>query len=483
MKIIFFILTLIFHNWTAFAKDPLLNSSNIKEYKFSNDFKFGIATAPSHVEDQFDDVWLDWAKAGKVKAFYNQVKPEDRIKFWSQPEVEIEYSAKLGIQIFRLGIDWGRFYDTEISLKDHPDFLNYKKIIKLIKANNMKVMLTLFHHTLPKKALIKGGWVHSDTAAEFVKWSLEVVALLKDDIDYLITFNEPNIFNALTYSIGVWPNAGFAEGFWAFLNLGVYKGNYIKAESNMIKAHQKLFTEVKRISNNIQVGIAQHFAFFLNSDLQKDFKTRWLYHFFNERFLDLTKNENDFIGVNYYGAEVINLWGGILKKDIEYSEAGRAIYPTGLYEVLKNNFTKYQRPQIITENGIADSTDWIRPAYLTEHLAVVTKAVADKIPIEGYIFWTLSDNWEWSDGYCPKFGLLHVDRLDDFKRTPRSSFFKLKNIIEKKGFTDFERNSNWNEYLSKKGQERPFCRHENGVEGLDQPIKIKLLANDWRFPY
>src|SRR5690606_7328747 len=94
----------------------------------------------------------------------------------------------------------------------------------------------------------------------------------------------------------------------------------------------------------------------------------------------------------------------------EYNDAGRAIDAEGFYEIIKKYNERYSLPVFITENGTADEDDLIRPVYLIEHLYAVNKALKENIPVLGYIYRTLSDHLEWSDGYCPKFGLVAVDR-------------------------------------------------------------------------
>lgn len=178
-----------------------------------------------------------------------------------------------------------------------------------------------------------------------------------------------------------------------------------------------------------------------------------------------------------------------VEKD-EYSESGRGVYPDGLYRVLisfHDRYKKYSLPYIITENGVSDSSDYIRRPYITEHLLAIQAAMkkvsalnplmmvfwtsrleiscfghsmawcvlADEnwynrmleqksnvpwwtlfpfswtclgnlvqgVPVQGYCFWTTSDNWEWADGYGPKFGLVAVDRHNDLGRTPRPSYY------------------------------------------------------------
>ncbi|KAJ7533178.1 hypothetical protein O6H91_13G036500 [Diphasiastrum complanatum] len=124
----------------------------------------------------------------------------------------------------------------------------------------------------------------------------------------------------------------------------------------------------------------------------------------------------------------------MLVDEEEYSEAGRGVYPDGLLEVL-NAFHKRYRAHhpslkyIITENGFADSRDLRRRPYLLEHLLAAYTALKQGIPLEGYFHWTLSDNWEWADGYCPKFGLVAVDRIHELKRHPRPSYYLYQQVL------------------------------------------------------
>jgi beta-glucosidase/6-phospho-beta-glucosidase/beta-galactosidase len=189
----------------------------------------------------------------------------------------------------------------------------------------------------------------------------------------------------------------------------------------------------------------------------------------------------DFTGLNYYGAEWLSGSGIQTLETEEYSEAGRAVYPEGLYHLLKEAKDRYSRPIMITENGIADSTDWIRPAYISEHLAAVHRAIQDKVPIIGYFQWTLSDNLEWSDGYCPKFGLTQVLRNKTLKRIPRPSFFLYRSLAETRTLTTTQRTKAWDSYQAHAGQHRPYCRSMNGTDALDVPVSRKVPTNDWRF--
>lgn len=166
----------------------------------------------------------------------------------------------------------------------------------------------------------------------------------------------------------------------------------------------------------------------------------------------------------------------------EYSEAGRAIYAQGLYLLLKEIHQYYKGlPIIITENGIADATDYLRPAYLIEHLEATAAAMKEGVPVVGYIFWTLSDNMEWSDGYCPKFGLVEVDRKNNLKRNPRFSYTLFQQIVKSHEISAAVRNEAWDKVVINIGKDRPYCRADDGLNSLDTPVTRKIVSKDWRF--
>ena len=108
------------------------------------------------------------------------------------------------------------------------------------------------------------------------------------------------------------------------------------------------------------------------------------------------------------------------------------------------------------------------------------KCINQGIQVIGYIHWTLSDNFEWSDGYGPKFGLVKVEREKNLKRTPRESFEIYKEICKQKGFTFEARNQAWEKYKSKNGLKRNYWRSHDNRSGLNSPKKRIMGINDWR---
>jgi beta-glucosidase/6-phospho-beta-glucosidase/beta-galactosidase len=467
-------------------------SANAKELNFNKypSMLFGIASAPGHVEDQLDDMWLEFAENGGVRAFYNHAIPEQRLKFWSEPEVELDWLKKSGAKLFRLGVDWGRLTNKTYSARcfkkrkcqislDREVLAHYKKIIKMARDRGLKIMLTLLHHSEPRWALINGGLKNKKVRKHFEKFAIQVFNEMSNFVDYWITLNEPTLYGVLTQMAGLWPSSTAKPGPWQLV------GGFRKLQNQLIKAHKNIYHQMKKISPEAKIGIAKRIDFYYGDNFISNIFAGLSNSQFNYHFLDKTINAMDFIGINYYGIENVKGLGISFNPKIEYTEAGRGIYPTGLKLMLKKLNQKYnqgrQLPFIITENGIADALDTLRPAYLAEHLAALYSAMEEGIKVEAYVFWTLSDNLEWADGYCPKFGLLSVDRDNGLKRTPRPSFFLFQTIATKRFLSLEQREKAWKTYQLSWGSQRPFCRTEDAVHALDYPSNKIIEGIDWRF--
>jgi len=143
---------------------------------------------------------------------------------------------------------------------------------------------------------------------------------------------------------------------------------------------------------------------------------------------------------------------------------------------------------IITENGVSDATDYIRRPYIIEHLLAVRAAMDKGVCVQGYCFWTISDNWEWADGYGPKFGLVAVDRHKNLARHPRPSYNLFTELSKTGKVTKNQRQSVWEDLMdqARQGKTRPFCRQTNAqglmfAGGLDVPMDRPFVVRDWRF--
>ena len=527
LLIIFFNTNIVLSNTSSskfshdFKKnDPRNIWKNLPEFDFDNDqseiiaqfpqdFLFGVATASSHAEDNLNDVWKVQADLNKVNAFNNVSNPYQRLRFFSHPEDEISLAHKLGVNIFRFSISWERLVPKRPSQKclltkcegiiNKKALNRYIEIIDLIKSYNMKVMITLFHHDLPSW-LIPGyhptsksklGWLDDSADKFFINYVDDLIIHIKDKVDYVVTFNEPTLFAFLTHIVNVFPSnkPKITDGFNVFLNLS----EYFQVTNKLVNLNKQLYHLIKSHNKQLPVGLVHVVPYYEYPEGLNNFLADILADLIvTNGFPDSIINDIDFLGINYYAEErasVVN-YGLDLTDSNSISDSGRVINPKGLYNILKHFHNRYKdrRPDLyyfITENGLADNIDLTRMIYLVEHLTYLDKALKSGIPVKGYIHWTISDNWEWADGYCPKFGLVHVDRENNLFRTPRPSFYIYQKIITDKIISNGLREYAFNigqkmldlrqsdsEFADQWDGNRDFCRDKDGISGLDTPLRL-----------
>ncbi|PKA51544.1 Beta-glucosidase-like SFR2, chloroplastic [Apostasia shenzhenica] len=320
----------------------------------------------------------------KIAAWHNVPQPKERLRFWSDPDTELKLAKDSGISVFRMGIDWTRIMPKEpqTSLNEIVNFAaleRYRSIIERVHSYGMKVMLTLFHHSLPPWAGEYGGWKLEKTVHYFMDFTRLVVDRISDLVDYWVTFNEPHVFCMLTYCVGAWPggNPDMIEAATSALPTGVLN----QALHQMAVAHSLAYDYIHNESQskrNVIVGIAHHVSFIRPYGLFDVASVTLANSLTLFPYVDIISDKLDFLGINYYGQEVISGPGLKLVDNNEYSESGRGVYPDGLFRVLHQFHERYKHlklPFIITENGISDETDLIRRPYILEHLLAVYSAI------------------------------------------------------------------------------------------------------------
>jgi galactolipid galactosyltransferase len=433
--------------------------------KFPDDFLFGVSNAAGQVEDQIRDNWIRFGERGLIPCYSDISQASERLKFWSDPDTELDLAQDLGCQVFRLSLNWERLVPRTNSWDDKAAH-HYLSIFKKIKDRNMKVMLTLFHHSVPIWFEDDHGWTQKKSIEHFKFFSDQCFKFFHEYVDFWITLNEPVPWSYLTYTEGLFPPAK--------------KGtilSHFKALNNMATAHNDFFD---RYHTQAKIGIAHHMGHHKGRGVFNHFFAKLTDYLAHWSFLKKLKSKMNFFGINYYGAEWMTLKGPAQYDELEFSEAGRAVDPNGLYVLLKRIHQKYKGLDIIiSENGVADETDLIRLPYLYEHLAVISNLIQEGVPIKAYIHWTLSDNLEWTDGYGPKFGLVEVLRDQNFKRKPRKSFWVYKDIIQNRVIEKNKRDLAWENYQTLK--ERPYWRNTDGKSGRETPMMRARGKNDWRF--
>jgi beta-glucosidase len=202
--------------------------------------------------------------------------------------------------------------------------------------------------------------------------------------------------------------------------------------SNLTKAHCAAYRILHQQLPNAQVGTCLDYVAYLpnTNNLIDRLATSIIRFIGNNLFNLLTSKNHDFIGVNYYFQQKISrkeILNATTKNELnvkimgEEGHNGSYIYPEGIHQVLTKLWQKYRLPIYITENGVAGD-DNKRKKFITEHLKWIHKAIENGIDVRGYFYWSLLDNFEWSFGFKPRFGLIEVN-YQNYQRTPRSSAY------------------------------------------------------------
>lgn len=510
----------------------------LAEFPAEKDFFFGLATAAAHVEVAApNDPWVKFAEEsnGGVAAYKNpnEIDPRLRLKFDVEPDVEINLTRDTGVSVFRMGVDWGRLvpqhpedyaakkcgwaleHEIEECRRQHLGVQNttamtmYKQLAQKVKAAGMKLMMTLFHHSIPAwSADRENGWQNNKTIEYFLAFAKDVALELNDDVHYWVTFNEPHVFILMVHCVGLWPPGEKPGSLNMMKCLSTEKGywhsktnqyvSYVNGMRNIIDAHKGFYTWAKASLDIASIGVAHNVAYNKAVGGMKNIIAKNLVET-NDRkmklfFIDEIHTHIDWLGLNYYAKETIGVTGLIMEEDEEYSDSGRGVFPDGLFYNLMQFHYRYLSekpvPIIITENGVADESDVMRPSYIVEHLLAVREAMRHGVNVLGYVHWTVSDNWEWADGYCPKFGLVAVDRsTPELTRTPRGSYYFYKQIVETRKITVKDRTVAWAKLQDAvlSNQIRPFCRASDAQTGLDTSFdeqrkhRRNYVPADWRF--
>lgn len=236
---------------------------------------------------------------------------------------------------------------------------------------------------------------------------------------FWITMNEPTVHAQMGYYL---LRMGGLGRNWPPFKKNLF--TFFKVVNRMATSHNISYQKIKSIRPDVFVGIATHNVNFeSNRNPLNYLLVKFLIWLQNHRFLRKIEDRQDFIGLNYY---FYNKFGD--KKRYEKSDLGWNIYPKGIYNVLME-LEQYHKPVFVTENGIADAGDAKRAKFIREHLYWVKRAIDDKIDVRGYFYWSLLDNYEWADGFEPKFGLVEVD-FKTMERKIRPSAYEYKKVCE-----------------------------------------------------
>lgn len=408
--------------------------------KFPDRFWWGSATSAHQIEgDNYND-WSEWEKSPeRIAQLKKEGKNPDNFisgkacDSYNRYEDDFDIAKKLNQNIHRFSIEWSRI-EPEEGRFDSVAMQHYVDMVKALKDRGIEPMITLWHFTNPVWFSKKEGFLDKKSPEIFTRYIKYVVDNLKDRVGLWITFNEPaNVYAGLSYLKGTWPPQ----------HKNIFE--FIQVRRHMIKAHALAYQAIKNIyknrvfteydqsqstmSHNIKplVGIAENNPHIVSGVILKALGIgRIIDYLWNLYFWRKAIPYQDFIGLNYYTIKRLPGSYGMLSKQEVAEEMNWELYPEGIYRCLLK-LKNFKKPIIITENGIADSTDQKRTKFIKDHLYWIWKAIQDGVDVRGYLYWSLLDNFEWARGFKPCFGLAEID-YKTFDRKIRSSAMEYAKI-------------------------------------------------------
>jgi len=404
---------------------------------FPTDFLWGTATAGHQVEgnNTNSDVWA--VEHAKPSIFVESSGDAcDSFNRW--PE-DMDIVRTLGLNSYRFSLEWARIEPSEgefsIAMLDH-----YRRMIEGCRARGLVPVVTFNHFTTPRWFASRGGWESSGAADYFARYCERAARALAAQVGYATTLNEPNLTRILRWLPLPFPPemkqtqekmlnaAAQASGSDKF-SVAI-AGGPARLTPQLIAGHKAGVAAIKGVRPDLPVGVSLSITDdqAIGPDSKRDAKREDVYGAWLE-----AARAGDFIGVQNYGRQRLDDKGPLPPpRGAELTQMGEEFYPASLEGAVRYAHAATGKPVLITENGIAATDDTRRAAFIPLAVAGVQRAIADGVPIIGYIHWSLLDNFEWLFGYTPKYGLVEVDRTT-FKRTPKPSARVLGEIARRNG--------------------------------------------------
>jgi beta-glucosidase len=433
---------------------------DLKRADFGPNFVWGTATAAYQIEGAWDadgkspSSWDHFTqkKPGKIHQRQNGNVACDHYHRW---EADLDLMQAMGIPAYRFSLSWPRILPEGTGRVNQAGLDFYKRLLDGCLARGIQPWVTLYHWDHPQALEARGGWTNRDMVSWFGEYTQVVTQALGDRVGHWMILNEPLSYTLLGHFLGM--HAPGRRGAMNFIK-AVHHSNLVQAEAARI---------VKQNCPNSQVGTTFYTGQFDpyprpgNLPHPRDVRAAArIDAAVNRMFIEplvglgyptdtlpfLRRMEKimqpdddrrlqfdmDFIGLQYYTRNLVSwfplvpyVWGRITEgKDNPFrtepaTDMGWEVFPEGIYNLLRR-YAAYPgvRKLYVTESGCAypdtltpdgQVHDPARISYLQRHMAQVLRARQDGVPVDGYFIWSFMDNFEWSEGYRPRFGLVHTD--------------------------------------------------------------------------
>lgn len=438
---------------------------------FGDDFLWGITISAFQNEGacaadgRGPSIWDTFTgRRGKIRDKSNAAVACD---FYNRYLQDILLAKLLGFNVFRFSISWSRILPNGTGAVNQAGIDFYHRVIDACLEAGLEPYVTLYHWDLPQAIENKGGWCHRGVVFAFDEYARICARAYGHKVKHWIILNEPFGFTALGYMLGVHAPGKFGLSY------------FLPAVHHTVMAQAAGGRAVREEVSGAEVGTTFSCSHIIpNTGNEQDAQAaRRADALFNRLFIEpslgmgypvdafplLKKIERryalwrdwdqlafdfDFIGIQNYFPLVVRYNPlmpviGISEvkakgRNVPLTGLGWEISGQGLHDIL-HQFAAYNgvRKIIVTENGAAFPDvrengrvmDTQRISYFSEYLAALLKAKKSGVPVDGYFAWTLTDNFEWAEGYKARFGLVYVD-FETQQRTIKDSGYWFRKLLK-----------------------------------------------------
>lgn len=397
---------------------------------------WGVAVSHYQVEGNDPCDWSEWEAAGKTRG----APCGEAAGSWSRYEEDALLAHAAGANAFRFSISWSRVEPRRGEF-DEAVLARYRRFVDTLVALGIEPIVTLFHYTHPLWFHEKTPWTSTASVLAFSRFAGRVADALGSGVRFWVILNEPLVFLLAGYldaqiPPGLSDTRSLNRVFDHLLAAHCAAAGEIRVRNRHAAfgiAHNMMGFAPHRESNPLDGLLARTAHTMYNRGIMEAFATgRWNFLLPPGTTIRGRRDELpawlDVFGINFYSRLHMRCPGRKrMIGDFDYHDrTGHGLTDNG-WEIaphilgpLIDEAAQSGFPLLITENGLADAEDRLRPQYLRMHAEEIRKAEGRGIPIHGYLHWSLIDNYEWLDGFEPKFGLYAVDRAT-LERTPRGS--------------------------------------------------------------
>lgn len=394
-------------------------------------FFVGAATAAHQVEG--NNIHSDfWVMENLKHSTY--VEPSGAaVDHYHRYEEDIKLLADAGLNAYRFSLEWARI-EPEEGRFDEREIAHYRDMLRCCREHGVTPVVTLHHFSSPAWLIRKGGWKKEYAVSSFARYARYVAMQLGNEMEYVCTINEANMGFQLHKVMTDMRNASRREGdvqvgvqldmkkiLLGMIEQGIaFRCSPLKVSSFLyprseaqeeivMRAHQAAKKALKAANPNIKVGLTLSlFDYQPTEDGKENAAKLWREDF--GMYLPFIKDD-DFLGVQNYSRKIVDAKGAREPAPgAALTQMGYEDYPASIGNVLRRVAKDFPGELVVTENGLSTSDDKRRCEFIREAFSGVRAARGDGIPVTGYFYWSLLDNFEWQAGFSKTFGLIAVDR-------------------------------------------------------------------------